>query len=237
MPLALNGLDALDLQHQSGKIARARLGIRFEVKGMKAQRLAVLPLVLVWSMPVAAFDVDLDWGTGKDRQSIRLEAERDRLRLEGDRLSLEAERDRLRLESDLLDVDADLKERRLEVGQAKRDREAILDLIDENLRTFNAEDLDGHMATIDPSSPAYASTRALAEDLSSRFDLEATIEGEPELIGVDDDTARVRVTQVTRERNNAPGFRDNRIRMVHELRKVAGDWKVFNAEVEQVTYL
>ncbi|MEO0947420.1 MAG: hypothetical protein AAFY11_04615 [Cyanobacteria bacterium J06641_5] len=204
---------------------------------MRAKGLAILPLLLVWSLPVAAFDVDLDWGTGKDRQSIRLEAERDRLRLEGDRLKLEAERDRLRLESDLLDVDADLKKRRLEIGQAESDRVAIQALIDENLRTFNIGDLDAHMATIDPSSPAYESTRALAVGLSSRFDLEATLEGEPEFINVDGDTARVRVTQVTRERSGAPGFRDNRVRVVHELRRIAGDWKIFNAEIEQVTYL
>ena len=205
---------------------------------MKARGLgAVLPLVLVWSMPAAAFDVNLDWGTGKDRSSVRLEAERDRLRLEGDRLNLEAEPDRLRLESDLLDLDADLKGVRLEIGQAEREREAILDLINENLSTLNAEDLDGHMATVASSSPAYDGTRALSADLFSRFDLEATIEGDPEFISIDADTARVRVTQVTRDRNNSPDFRDNRIRIVHELRKINGDWKFFNAEVEDVTYL
>lgn len=198
---------------------------------------AILPLVLVWSVPAAAFDINLDWGTDEARSSVRLEAERDRLRIEGDGLQLEAKPNRLRVESDSLDLEADPKGVRLEIGQAARDREAIEALISENLRTLNAEDLDGHMATIAPSSPGYEQTQALSTDLFSRFNLEAEIEGDIEFLNVDTDMARVRVTQVTRDRSNEPGFRDNRLRIVHELRKIDGDWKFFTAEVEEVTYL
>lgn len=190
-----------------------------KVRGFKL----VLPLALVWSAPTMALDVDVDWKTRANRGSIRLEAEPNRLRLESGNLQLEAE-----AKSDRL---------RLEIGQAisDRDEREIRRAIDENLRTFNDKDVASHMATIDPQSPAYEQTEALSVELFSRFDLEAIAET-VDILDVTDDTARVRVVQVTRELNNDPGFRDNRISVVHVLRKTAGEWKFYLAEIESVDY-
>jgi hypothetical protein len=53
---------------------------------------------------------------------------------------------------------------------------------------------------------------------------------------MDDREAKVRFSQVTRK-ISGPEFRDNRVSGVHVLRKLNGEWKLFDTERIKVDYL
>jgi hypothetical protein len=111
----------------------------------------------------------------------------------------------------------------------------IMAALEENLRAAEAEDLLAYMATIHEDSDLYGSTESLMENLFELYDLDYEVET-LELVSLAGGEAKLRVTQVTRK-VSGPAFRDNRITVLHALRKSGGQWKFYNTVVLKIEYL
>ena len=111
----------------------------------------------------------------------------------------------------------------------------IMAALEENLRAADAEDLPAYMATIHEDSDLYGSTESLMENLFELYDLDYEVET-VELVSLSGGEAKLRVTQVTRK-VSGPAFRDNRVTVLHALRKSGGQWKFYNTVVLKIEYL
>ncbi len=112
---------------------------------------------------------------------------------------------------------------------------AIEELMRSNLHYAQTEDRKGYMSTLSPQSPIRLPTETMLTQVFSLFDLSYEME-DLEVTANDGETAVVRVTQLTRK-VKGPSFRDNRVRMTNELRKVDGRWTIYNSSVDKIEYL
>lgn len=115
------------------------------------------------------------------------------------------------------------------------DQAAILAVIQANLKAMENEDVEATMATIDPSSTAYAMTQEMIKVIFDQYDLKYEISG-LKVLKTTDQEAEVAFTQVTRK-VSGPDFRNNKIQGIHTLRKVNGAWKIFASRIVKTTYL
>lgn len=122
-----------------------------------------------------------------------------------------------------------------QVSQANNQIEAIKAAVYENVRALQREDLEAYLATIDPGSPVFETTKALTQALFNNYDLKYELNS-IEVISTAGNEAKVRVTQTTRK-IAGPDFRDNRVVAIHTLRKSNGRWKLFRTDVEKIEYL
>jgi hypothetical protein len=111
----------------------------------------------------------------------------------------------------------------------------VRNLLEENLRAMEVEDLERLKQTLHPDTVFYYSTVNMSRELFDTYDLDYEIE-KAELLSESGDEMRVRVVQVTRK-ISGPEFRDNRITVVHTLRRANGEWKLYATEVAKITYL
>jgi hypothetical protein len=108
-------------------------------------------------------------------------------------------------------------------------------VVRENIRAMNSRDLDKTMATIDEQSEAYDKTKDLARRLFAAYDLRYELDSAT-VIEKTDENAKVECVQTTRK-VSGPAFRDNRIRIVHLLRNVDGEWKIYGSQMQKIDYL
>jgi hypothetical protein len=108
-------------------------------------------------------------------------------------------------------------------------------VVRENIRAMNSKDLDKMMATIDEQSESYDKTKELAGRLFAAYDLRYELDSAT-VIEKTDDNAKVECVQTTRK-VSGPAFRDNRIRIVHLLRNVDGEWKIYGSLTKKIDYL
>ena len=108
------------------------------------------------------------------------------------------------------------------------EKAAVLNVIEWNLYYLSTEDLQGAMNTIHDDSPGRDDMWSLTQDMMRNYDIKYTIL-ETEILSIDEDTAQVRVVQVTRKISGELPFRDNQLEMVHTLKKTAdGEWKIYS---------
>jgi hypothetical protein len=112
---------------------------------------------------------------------------------------------------------------------------AIEQMLRANMQYAQNEDRAAYMATISPTSPIRAMTEKMLAQVFRVYDLKYDIES-IELLSNDGRTATVRVVQTTRK-VSGPVFRDNRLRVTNELRKVDGKWTIYNSKMEKMEYL
>jgi ketosteroid isomerase-like protein len=122
-----------------------------------------------------------------------------------------------------------------QVSQANNEIEAIKAAVSENVRALQRKDLEAYLATIDPGSPVFETTKALTQALFNNYDLKYELNS-LEVISTAGNEAKVRVIQTTRK-ITGPEFRDNRVVAIHTLRKSNGRWKLFRTDVEKIEYL
>ena len=111
----------------------------------------------------------------------------------------------------------------------------IIGVVQANVDATNQGDIQAYMACVDPSSPAYASTRDQAETLLSNYKVHVELT-ESSVVDASATVAHVRVVMTTTEISGPP-FRNNRITAVMELHKVNEAWKIYGQSVSNIEYL
>jgi hypothetical protein len=116
---------------------------------------------------------------------------------------------------------------------SEEERNAVYNLIEWNLYYARIEDMNGYMWTLHPASPVYSETQTQMAVMFREFDLAYDVE-QWELISINSEEARVRVVQATRKLAGAQPFRDNRLEVIHTLRKDSeGEWKLYYSELTE----
>lgn len=119
-------------------------------------------------------------------------------------------------------------------SQKENAQAAIDELIKNNAALFQKEDLEGYIATLDPESPEIADTKVMMAELFSKYDLKINIES-IRVLKVNEDKADVEVEQVT-EKVTGGDFRNNRVKIVHHLKKIGGAWKISGSDTIRIEY-
>jgi tetratricopeptide (TPR) repeat protein len=110
-----------------------------------------------------------------------------------------------------------------------------MNVIIENIRASNAENVNYYMSTIHTKSPSYQTTKNLTEEAFSLFDLSYKVSG-LKIIKQTKKEVVVAFTLTTRK-IRGPNFRDNRVNGEMILRQEDGKWKIYNQVVHDVNYL
>ena len=108
-------------------------------------------------------------------------------------------------------------------------------IVYENVKAMEDEDLDRVMATIDDENENYEGTKNMARQLFKMYNLKYTLDS-VQVMGETESEAKVRCLQTT-TKLSGPAFRDNRIDIVHRLRKIDGYWKIYSSQVNHLEYL
>ncbi|MGV8118254.1 MAG: protein kinase [Candidatus Xenobiia bacterium LiM19] len=117
------------------------------------------------------------------------------------------------------------------------DREQeIVDVLNENLRAAQEENLNRYMATIHEESANYESMRTQVKSIFETFDLSYEIK-EMKIISSSPDMADVEFILVTRKINGPEIFNDNEMSGEYILKKSGGKWKIFSTIKKHVNYL
>ncbi len=116
----------------------------------------------------------------------------------------------------------------------EKEKGAIEALIKTNAESFEKENLDGYIATLDPESPELENTRAMMGELFKKYDLKIKIEN-VRILKVGEDKADVEVVQVT-EKVTGGDFRNNRVDIIHHLKKINGAWKISGSDTIKIDY-
>lgn len=110
-----------------------------------------------------------------------------------------------------------------------------MNVIIENIRASNAENVNYYMSTIHSKSPSYQTTKNMTKEAFSKFDLSYKVSG-LKIIKQTKNEVVVAFTLTTRK-IRGPNFRDNHINGEMILRKEDGIWKIYNQVVHDVKYL
>lgn len=118
-------------------------------------------------------------------------------------------------------------------GVSEEEKDEVYNLIEWNLYYARVEDINGYMWTLHPESPVYRDTETQMAFLFREYDLIYNIE-EWEILSINAESARVRVVQTTQKAAGAEPFRDNRLEVIHTLRKdTSGAWKLYATEARE----
>ncbi|MEG3849797.1 hypothetical protein QT971_20870 [Microcoleus sp. herbarium19] len=121
------------------------------------------------------------------------------------------------------------------IADVNSDKEAIKSVLILQFKALNEENIEAYMATIDSNSPVFKPTRELTAQVFSNSDLKYVM-NEFDVVNISSNTAKVRVVQTT-TKIRAPQFRNNRMVLIHNFKKLNGTWKMFSTEVEKVEFL
>ena len=116
----------------------------------------------------------------------------------------------------------------------EKEKAAIEQLIKNNAEFFQKEDLESYIGTLDPTSPEIENTRAMMVELFENYDLKLTIES-TRILKMSDNKADVEIVQTTSKVSGGE-FRDNRINIVHQLKKIDGAWKITSSKTIKIDY-
>jgi len=120
------------------------------------------------------------------------------------------------------------------IADNSSEQAAIKLLIEQQFKALNERNPEAYMATLDPNSPGFQLTKTAISEVFKR-----PLKYEPtkiEILGISGNEAKVRIAQTTTKIEEIP-FRDNRMVILHTLRKSNGAWKFFSSEPENVQYL
>jgi hypothetical protein len=111
----------------------------------------------------------------------------------------------------------------------------IKDIISSNLYACSKRNLTMAMGTIHPESPTFESSRDMMRYIFARLRLKYTLE-KTEVIDVRGDEARIKVTQATQKIAGNAAFRDNRVTIIHTLKRDGQKWKMFSSEAQSIQF-
>ena len=116
------------------------------------------------------------------------------------------------------------------------ERQAIISVLQANIKAAENENLNGFMQTIHPDSPAFESTRSFMKKAFAEYDFNYEIV-EANVLEVSGDVARVSYIQITRKKSGPDAISDNQVRGEHILKKADGRWKIYSTNAQQYTDL
>ncbi len=111
----------------------------------------------------------------------------------------------------------------------------LKDVISSNLYACSKRNLTMAMGTIHPESPTVDSSRDMMRYIFARLRLKYTLE-KTEVIDVRGGEARIKVTQATQKISGNAAFRDNRVTIIHTLKRDGQKWKMFSSEAQSIQF-
>ncbi|OCT11170.1 hypothetical protein A8709_05670 [Paenibacillus pectinilyticus] len=97
------------------------------------------------------------------------------------------------------------------------------------------EDVNAVLATIDPASPVYESTKAILTQTFALYDLAYDLKISDK-VEVDKDNASVAFTQTTKK-VKGPDFENTQVEAVALLKRINGEWKTSQTVINKIDYL
>ena len=111
----------------------------------------------------------------------------------------------------------------------------LKDVISSNLYACSKRNLTMAMGTIHPESPTFESSQDMMRYIFARLRLKYTLE-KTEVIDVRGGEARIKVTQATQKISGNAAFRDNRVTIIHTLKRDGQKWKMFSSEAQSIQF-
>lgn len=124
----------------------------------------------------------------------------------------------------------------LAIGFSEDDvAEEIREVVFENLRATQVEDMDAMLATLHSESPSYTQTVELATVLFENYDLNYEILLF-RYIEQDGEYAIVRL-EYSSQKIAGGEFNDNNLDTIHVFRKENGEWKIWSMAILEIEYI
>lgn len=112
----------------------------------------------------------------------------------------------------------------------------IKDVIKTNIFAVSKRNINMALGTIHPESPTMESSKDMMTYIFGRLQLKYTIQ-QLEVKEIDGDEAKVEVLQVTQKLSGNAAFRDNRVKMLHTMKRDGKKWKMYSSEALFIEYL
>lgn len=113
--------------------------------------------------------------------------------------------------------------------------EEIRQVVFENLRATQVEDMDAMLATLHSESPLYAQTEDMATVLFENYDITYELQVF-RYIKQDGEYAIVRL-EFSAEKLAGAEFNDNILDTIHVFRQENGDWKIWSMAILEIEYI
>jgi hypothetical protein len=112
----------------------------------------------------------------------------------------------------------------------------LTDVVKSNVYAMSKRNVNLVLNTIHPESPLVESSKDMLTYIFARLQLRYTLQ-RIEVTKVEQGEARVEVLQVTQKLSGNAAFRDNRIKLLHTLKRDGQKWKIFSSEALMIEYL
>lgn len=112
----------------------------------------------------------------------------------------------------------------------------LKDVVRTNIFAVHKKNLNMALSTIHPESPTKESSKDMMTYIFARLQLKYTIQA-LEVKDIDGDEAKVEVLQVTQKVSGEAAFRDNRVKMLHTMKRDGKKWKMYSSEALLIEYL
>jgi hypothetical protein len=112
----------------------------------------------------------------------------------------------------------------------------LTDVVKSNVYAMSKRNVNLVLNTIHPESPLVESSKDMLTYIFARLQLRYTLQ-RIEVTKVEPDEARVQVLQVTQKLSGNAAFRDNRIKLMHTLKRDGQKWKIFSSKALSIEYL
>ena len=112
----------------------------------------------------------------------------------------------------------------------------IKDVVKSNIFAVSKRNINMALSTIHPESPTVESSKDMMTYIFARLQLKYTIQ-KLEVKDIDGDEATVEVLQVTQKLSGNAAFRDNRVKMLHTMKRDGKKWKMYSSEALLIEYL
>ena len=105
----------------------------------------------------------------------------------------------------------------------------LKDVVKTNIFAVSKKNINMALSTIHPESPTMESSKDMMTYIFARLQLKYTIQ-QLEVKEIDGDEAKVEVLQVTQKVSGNAAFRDNRVKMLHTMKRDGKKWKMYSSE-------
>jgi len=112
----------------------------------------------------------------------------------------------------------------------------LTDVVKSNVYAMSKRNVNLVLNTIHPESPLVESSKDMLTYIFARLQLRYTLQ-RIQVTKVESDEAKVEVLQVTQKLSGNAAFRDNRIKLLHTLKRDGQKWKIFSSEALLIEYL
>ena len=112
----------------------------------------------------------------------------------------------------------------------------LQDVVRTNIFAVSKRNINMALSTIHPESPTKESSKDMMTYIFARLQLKYTIQ-QLKVTEIDGDEAKVEVLQVTQKLSGNAAFRDNRVKMLHTMKRDGKKWKMYSSEALFIEYL